>query len=79
MSTKYEYGRVVKLDEQLRAAKVPVEIITAIMAGGETVRKTAKQPVKVAWLRGAMERMDNLRPTNMHTQSNTNTNLHRRN
>lgn len=60
MNTQYEYGRIVKLDEQLRAAKVPAEIIAAIMAGGETVRKTAKQPVKVAWLRGAMERMDEL-------------------
>jgi hypothetical protein len=60
MSTKYEYGRIVKLDEQLRAAKVPEDTIAAIMVGGEDVRKTAKQPVKVAWLRGAMERMDEL-------------------
>jgi hypothetical protein len=60
MSTQYEYGRIVKLAEQLQAAKVPEEKIAVIMAGGESISKTAKQPVKAAWLRGAMERMDQL-------------------
>lgn len=62
MSTQYEYGhgRIAKLDKQLRAAKVAEETIAAIMAGGENVRKTAKPEVKATWLRGAMERMDDL-------------------
>jgi hypothetical protein len=57
---RYEYGRIAKLDDQLHAAGVAKETIAAIMAGGETVRKTAKPEVKAAWLRGAMARMDEL-------------------
>ena len=60
MSIQYEYGRIARLDEQLRAAGVAEETITRIMAGGEAIRKTARPEVKVAWLRGAMERMDQL-------------------
>lgn len=60
MSAQYEYGRIAKLDEQLREAGVAEEMVEKIMAGGEAVRKTAKPEAKAAWLRGAMERMDGL-------------------
>ena len=57
---RYPYGRIAKLDEQLRAAGVAEETVAIVMASGETIRKTAKPEVKAAWLRGAMERMDDL-------------------
>ena len=57
---RYPYGRIARLDEQLRAAGVAEETIARIMAGGEVVCKTAQPAVKATWLRGAMERMDDL-------------------
>ena len=57
---RYPYGRIARLDEQLRAAGVAEETIARIMAGGEAVRQTTQPAVKATWLRGAMERMDDL-------------------
>ena len=54
----YEYGRIAKLDESLRAADLPEELIAEIMEGGERVRKTADPRVKADWLGEAMRRMD---------------------
>jgi hypothetical protein len=56
--TAYEYGRIAKLDENLRAAGLPEETIAEIMRGGEGVRKTADPRVKADWLGEAMLRMD---------------------
>ena len=56
--TAYEYGRIAKLDERLRAADLPEELIAEIMEGGERVRKTANPRVKADWLGEAMLRMD---------------------
>ncbi len=60
MIREYEYGRIHTLNEQLRAAGVPEAFRLEIMAGGEAVRKTAKQTVKADWLREAMLRMERL-------------------
>ncbi len=56
--TAYEYGRIAKLDENLRAAGLPEELIAEIMEGGEDVRKTADPRIKADWLGAAMLRMD---------------------
>ncbi|MCE5260287.1 MAG: hypothetical protein LLG44_14695 [Chloroflexi bacterium] len=57
---RYPYGRTARLDGVLREAGIDEGLIAQIMAGGEAVKKTDKQAVKVAWLRGAMQRMDAL-------------------
>ncbi len=56
----YPYGRAARLDGVLREAGIDEGIIAQIMAGGEAIKKTDKQAVKVAWLRCAMQRMDAL-------------------
>lgn len=57
---EYEYGRIRMLDEKLRAAGIPEATIARIMAGGGTIKKSAKPEKKAEWLKGAMERMDQL-------------------
>lgn len=58
----YEYGRIAKLDEKLREAKIDPDVIGRIMAGGEAIRKSAAPEKKAAWLGEAMRRMERLLP-----------------
>ncbi len=57
---KYEYGRIAKLSEGLKKAKVDPKIIRKIMEGGESIRKSTPPEKKTEWLREAMLRMDKL-------------------
>lgn len=61
----YEYGRIQVLADRLAEAGIPSEIVGQIMSGGEEITKIASSERKAAWMRGAMERMDQLldRPT----------------
>jgi hypothetical protein len=56
----YEYGRIAKLDEALRAAQVAPEIIAAIMQDGDSILKGTNPERKADWMRDAMQRMDQL-------------------
>lgn len=56
----YEYGRIQVLADRLAKAGVSQDKIDEIMAGGESIRKTATPEKKAEWMKGAMDRMDAL-------------------
>lgn len=56
---RYPNDRAARIDAALRDEGVSEDIIGKIMAGGEGI-SGSKRPATVAWLRGAMERMDAL-------------------
>lgn len=56
----YEYGRIKILADRLARAGVAEEVMARILAGGESISKTAKPEKKAEWLSGAMDRMDAL-------------------
>jgi hypothetical protein len=56
----YEDGRVRKLADRLDRAGVAQDLAQQIMLGGDGIVKTAKPEKKAAWLKLAMERMDDL-------------------
>lgn len=56
----YEFGRIARLDMNLREQGVPEDVTAAIMQGGEEIRSNSKPRVKGAWFQQAMIRMDEL-------------------
>jgi hypothetical protein len=56
----YEYGRIKLLAENLVAAGISEDIVSQILAGGETIGKSSRPEVKAAWMAEAMARMDRL-------------------
>jgi hypothetical protein len=59
-STKYEYGRIAVLEEQLVNAGIAPQVIAQVMEGGESILKTTTSAKKATWMKGAMQRMDQL-------------------
>ena len=57
---KYEYGRIAKLSESLKKAKVDPKIVEQIMKDGEAIRKSTPPKKKADWLGKAILRMDKL-------------------
>jgi hypothetical protein len=57
---KYEYGRIDKLDKELRKTGTPEGLIGEIMAGGEGIRRGTSPAQKAAWMGEAMRRMERL-------------------
>ncbi len=57
---KYEFGKIERLSESLILNKVPENIYSSIMKGGELVKKTAKNKEKALWFYNAMNTMDKL-------------------
>jgi hypothetical protein len=57
---EYEYGRIAKLAESLAEADIAQETIAEIMTDGETIRKSTPPEKKAAWMKEAMQRMDEL-------------------
>lgn len=58
--TTYEFSRIARLAESLDKAGIEPEIAGRILEGGERIRKGAKNDVAAAWMKGAMDRMDQL-------------------
>ena len=58
--TTYEYGHIVRLAESLEKAGIDPEIAARILEGGEEIHKDTKKEVIAAWMKGAMDRMDQL-------------------
>lgn len=61
----YEYARIRTLAEKLKSSEIRDEIVAEIMAGGETIKRTAKPEKKAQWMKEAMDRMDQLLDTEM--------------
>ena len=57
---KYVYGRIQKLADCLREAKISNVIINQIMKDGENVIRKTTPERKADWMREAMSRMDSL-------------------
>lgn len=57
---KYEYMRIRRLAEELKAAGIRRAIIDKIMEGGSTIRGSTPGEKKADWMREAMLRMDKL-------------------
>jgi hypothetical protein len=55
---RYQYHRIAKLEEQLRAAFVNEETIGKIMEGGEDILRKTNSETKSGWMRTAMLKMD---------------------
>lgn len=65
--TTYGEGRIVRLAKSLKLAGIDPEVAGRIMEGGEAIPKKAENAVVAAWMRGAMERMDQfLEPETRH-------------
>jgi hypothetical protein len=58
--TQYEYHKITTLAEQMEAAGIAPEVREQILAGGEEIHKGTAPERKAAWLKGAMQRMDQL-------------------
>lgn len=56
----YEYGKIGVLAENLEKAGVAPEISAQIMEGGKDIRQSMTPEKKAAWLREAMQRMNQL-------------------
>jgi len=56
----YEYGRIARLAENLDRARIDPAIARRIMEGAEAIREKSSGEAKANWMRGAMERMDQL-------------------
>ena len=57
---RYFDGRIRRLAENLQRAKVPAEVIEAVMAGGDDMGAGVCPAVKIDWWRGVVARMDDL-------------------
>jgi len=55
---EYEYGRIRKLDENLRKARADEHLIDEIMAGGEEILRGTSPKKKADWFRRSMACMD---------------------
>jgi hypothetical protein len=58
VETQYAYGRIAKLDEQLRNAGIPASTVEEIMAGGTRITQSTKPAAKADWMREAMLRLE---------------------
>jgi hypothetical protein len=58
--TTYEYGRIARLAENMEKAGIAPEIAGRILEGGEGIRRSTKNEAIAAWMKGAMDRMDQL-------------------
>ncbi len=56
--TTYEYGRIARLAESLDKAGIDPAIAGRILEGGDAIGKAAKKEAIAAWMKGAMDRMD---------------------
>ncbi|HEY3267273.1 MAG TPA: hypothetical protein VGM37_10130 [Armatimonadota bacterium] len=56
----YEYGRIRRLDESLRAFGVAPDVAAEILEGGEAVTRRTSPAAKADWMREAMCKMDRL-------------------
>ena len=57
---RYEFRNIKVLEENLTKAHVAPEITAQIMDGGETITGQSSQEARAAWMREAMQRMDQL-------------------
>jgi hypothetical protein len=55
---RYQYHRIAKLEEHLRAASVSAKTIGKIMEGGEDMLRKTDSATKAGWMRTAMLKMD---------------------
>ncbi len=56
----YEYGRIARLAESMEEAGIDLEVAGRILEGGEAIRRSTRNAAVAAWMKGAMERMDQL-------------------
>jgi hypothetical protein len=56
----YEYGRIAKLDENLRKAGIDLAVVDEIMEGGAVIKSSTSPEKKAAWMKTAMQRMNRL-------------------
>ena len=56
----YEYGRIARLARSLAQAGIDEAVCAEILRGGESIRSSTPAAKKAEWIRGAMERMDEL-------------------
>jgi hypothetical protein len=59
-SKRFEYGRIEKLAQSLDCAGVVQEVAEQILVGGEAIVQATSPEKKADWMRGAMQRMDQL-------------------
>ncbi len=59
---KAVFGRIIRLDEELRKAGIEKKTVDKIMEGGNKILKTSRPADKAAWMKIAMDRMDSLLP-----------------
>lgn len=57
---EYEFGKIERLRESLILNKVPENTYSAIMKGGELIKKTANNKEKALWFYNAINTMDTL-------------------
>ena len=62
---RYEYGRIEKLAQSLECAEVEPAVAQKILEGGEMILSATTPEKKADWMRGAMQRMDELLTSNV--------------